>query len=279
MDLLDVHTHIGRLLHDLPANTLDDLLATMDRHGVERACVMAVESPEELDYYVPTTEVLAACARHPDRLIPFCSLDPRHRYPDRFDPYPILAEYVAQGCKGFGELLAGVPIDHPGLQKIYAACGELGLPVLFHSDHLICSDEPGLPRLERMLASYPSTTFIGHAIRFWAEISADATPDQFHIDVYAEGPVQPGGATDRLLRDYPNLYADLSARSGLNALTRDPAFGVDFLERHQDKLLFGSDVLKPGQDLPIVSYLREVPISDGARAKIGHLNAEKVLGL
>lgn len=277
--LIDVHTHIGRLLHDLPANTPEDLLATMDRHGIARACVMAVESPEELDYYVPTVEVLAACAQHPDRLIPFCSLDPRHRYPETFEPFPILEEYVAMGCKGFGEVLAGVPIDHPGLQKIYAACGQLGLPVLFHTDHLICSDAPGLPGLERMLRSYQDTVFIGHAIRFWAEVSSGATPEQFHIDVYAAGPVTPGGATDRLLSDYPNLYGDLSARSGLNALTRDPAFGIDFLERHQDKLLFGTDVLKPGQDLPLVQFLREAPVSDSAREKIGHLNAERLLGL
>ena len=71
MDLLDVHAHVGHLLHGLPANTPDDLLATMDRHGVTRACVMAVESPEELDYYVTTEQVLAACALHPERLLPF----------------------------------------------------------------------------------------------------------------------------------------------------------------------------------------------------------------
>src|SRR5690606_39089224 len=151
--------------------------------------------------------------------------------------------------------------------KVYAACGRLGLPVLFHADHLICSDAPGFPGLERMLATYPDTVFIGHAVRFWADVSGDATPDQFHISVYAEGPVAPGGATDRLLREYPNLYGDLSARSGLNALTRDPAFSLDFLERHQDKLLFGTDVLRPEQDLPIVAFLQDAPLDEDAKAK------------
>ena len=37
------------------------------------------------------------------------------------------------------------------------------------------------------------------------------------------------------------MYGDLSAGSGLNALSRDEAFTRDFLTRHQDKLLFGSD--------------------------------------
>ncbi len=50
-----------------------------------------------------------------------------------------------------------------------------------------------------------------------------------------------GGVTDKLLSDYPNLYGDLSANSGNNALSRDAEFTRDFLKRHQDKLIFGSD--------------------------------------
>ena len=47
--------------------------------------------------------------------------------------------------------------------------------------------------------------------------------------------------TDKLLGDYANLYGDLAANSGNNALSRDPAFTADFLARHQNKLVFGSD--------------------------------------
>lgn len=43
------------------------------------------------------------------------------------------------------------------------------------------------------------------------------------------------------MSDYANLYGDLSAGSGANALTRDPDFAQDFLERHYKKLLWGSD--------------------------------------
>ena len=38
-----------------------------------------------------------------------------------------------------------------------------------------------------------------------------------------------------------DLFGDVSANSGNNALSRDPAFTADFLTRHQDKLIFGSD--------------------------------------
>jgi hypothetical protein len=33
----------------------------------------------------------------------------------------------------------------------------------------------------------------------------------------------------------------MAANSGNNAMSRDPEFTADFLKRHQDKLLFGSD--------------------------------------
>src|SRR6185295_9112571 len=59
--------------------------------------------------------------------------------------------------------------------------------------------------------------------------------------LYPKGPVTAGGFTDRYLADYPNMYGDLSAGSGLNALTRDEDFARGFLDRHQDKLIYGSD--------------------------------------
>jgi predicted TIM-barrel fold metal-dependent hydrolase len=44
-----------------------------------------------------------------------------------------------------------------------------------------------------------------------------------------------------MLSDFPNVYGDLSANSGRNALGRDPEFARAFLTRHAAKLMFGSD--------------------------------------
>ena len=41
------------------------------------------------------------------------------------------------------------------------------------------------------------------------------------------------------------MYGDLSAGSGLHALTRDEGHAKQFLERHQDKLVYGSDCEDP----------------------------------
>jgi predicted TIM-barrel fold metal-dependent hydrolase len=278
-ELIDIHVHCGRLLQDRPTVSADELVGILDRYGIERACLMSVENPEELDYYFTTFQVLEACSMHPDRLIPFCGVDPRHRYPETFDPLPVLEEYKNLGCRGYGENLAGLPIDHPLMQRIYAACGELGLPIVFHMDHHIGADQLGLPGLERMLQLYPGTIFIGHSTHFWAEISSVVDTSPRGLASYPSGPVMPTGATDRLLTTYPNLYGDLSARSGYTALVRDPSFGLDFMERQQDKLLFGTDVLYPDQELPLVAFIRDCAISETARLKICHQNVQRLLGL
>jgi hypothetical protein len=148
---------------------------------------------------------------------------------------------------------------------------------MFHTDFHILFDEPGQPRLEKMLRQYPETIFIGHAIHFWAEISANCQEKDYAYAVYASGPVSPGGSTDRLLSQYPNLFGDLSANSGFNAITRDPEFGLEFLNRQQDKLLFGTDILKPYQPIPLLDHLQKISISPVVREKILGKNAEKIL--
>jgi hypothetical protein len=271
--LIDAHTHLGRLRHEDPGLTPEMLLRRMDASGIDRAVVLAVESPEELDYYVPTAQVVSWCAGAGGRLVPLCGCDPRHRYPGRFDPYPVLAEHVATGCRGLGENLCGLPIDDPLQRRVYDACARLRLPVLLHIDHHINRDGPGLPGLERLLRDYPEVTFIGHAQSFWREISADCPPEG---PAYPKGPVVPGGRVDELLSTYPNLMADLSAGSGHNALSRDVAHALDFLERHRDRLLFGTDVLAQAQDLPIVPFFRDLTLSPEAREAISWRNAARV---
>ena len=85
----------------------------------------------------------------------------------------------------------------------------------------------GFERFDKMLEKYPRVNFIGHAQTWWANIDRNIS-DQTVL--YPKGPVTPGGLTDRYLSDYPNMFGDLSAGSGLNALTRDEDFTRDFLD-------------------------------------------------
>lgn len=88
------------------------------------------------------------------------------------------------------------------------------------------------------------------------------------------------------MRQYANLWADTSATSGYNALTREPAFGLEFLDEFQDKLIFGTDsCLRTDVNLiyPIVSMMRELretkKLSESALDKIAWKNCVRLLGL
>ena len=135
-----------------------------------------------------------------------------------------------------GEQKFGVQCDSPEMQRIYDIARAHRVPVLMHWQ--FNRFNYGFERFYKMLEKYPQVNFIGHAQTWWGHI------DKNHTDqtvMYPKGPVTPGGLTDKYLSDYANMYGDLSAGSGQNALTRDEGFARDFLSRHQDKLLFGSD--------------------------------------
>src|SRR5438094_3841443 len=89
-----------------------------------------------------------------------------------------------------------------------------------------------------MLEKYPRVNLVGHAQTWWGNVDKNLSDQTV---MYPKGKVTPGGLTDRYLSDYANMYGDLSAGSGLNALTRDEDRAREFLVRHQDKLIYGSD--------------------------------------
>jgi predicted TIM-barrel fold metal-dependent hydrolase len=275
---IDMHTHIGQCWNHTRELTVDGLLQWMNEHEVARAVVMPVVSPEASTYPLTPDFVLAQTKAHRDRMIPFCVVDPRTSYSgERHGLKFILNRYAEQGAKGFGEHKPGVPIDHPGSMELYAVCGELNLPVLFHLDDQRNTDEAGLPGLERVLKANPKTTFIGHGPGWWASISGGiSTPD---LGAYPKGPVAPGGAIDRLMEKYPNLYGELSADSGAGAISRDAKFGRDFLVRRQDRIMFGTDYLSPGQKVPQFEVLAQIQVPDEVRAKVFMGNSKRLLRL
>ena len=48
-------------------------------------------------------------------------------------------------------------------------------------------------------------------------------------------------AADRLMQKYTNLYADISAGSGARAIGRDISYSREFILRHSDRVMFGTD--------------------------------------
>ena len=160
--------------------------------------------------------------------------------PDLPDAAYEIEKYLKLGAVVIGELKFGVQCDSPEMHKIYWLAQQYEVPVLMHWQHRMYNY--GFERFYKILEQYPRVNFIGHAQTWWANIDKNNTDQSV---MYPKGAVAPGGITDRYLSDYQNMYGDLSAGSGLNALTRDEAHAKTFLERHQDKLVYGSDCPDP----------------------------------
>ena len=202
----------------------------LDGCGVSNAMVLARDNSADA--------MKAMQAQYPGRFLGwFASTDITK--PDAAD---LLTKAVRAGAIGFGEIKFHVEAAGPELRRMYALASELDVPILVHFQEVPHTPTEGVfstgfKNFEAMLKAYPKTRFIGHADAFWANVSADYANEA----AYPSGKIKPGGVTDKLLSDYPNLFGDLSANSGNNALSRDPEFTPGFLKRHVSKLIFGSD--------------------------------------
>ncbi|MCE9603655.1 MAG: amidohydrolase family protein [Planctomycetia bacterium] len=275
----DIHTHIGQAANHTPPLTAEELLRWMDANDVAQAAVLPLASPESSSYLITPDFVLAQTKPYRDRLIPFCSIDPRTDYSGGSRGLlGMLTRYVEAGAKGFGEHKTGVAIDDPRNMKLYAACAELKLPVLIHIDNARNMDRPGLPGFAKVLETFPTVNFLGHAFGWWVSLAGGVTQADLGAGPRMT-PVAPGGAIDALMDKYPNLYGDLSASSGAAAIRRDMKFGREFLLRRADRLVFGTDYHFPGQAIPQFELYRELDLPPDATQKIFHDNARRLLGL
>jgi uncharacterized protein len=289
---LHVHTRIfetPRMLGEFGSRfaTPEELRQKLGPLGVRAVVALPQVSPECASAIQSVEEILEAAARYPDFVIPFMNIDPRQNSnaPDA-DLSHQMRYYRERGCRGIGEVTANLPFDDPMMENLFRHAEANGLPLLFHiapenHGYYGIRDLPGLPLLEGALGKFPELTFIGHSQPFWAEISGDLRLEDRNS--YPTGPVAPGGAVVRLMREHPNLHADLSAGSGFNAISRDPEFGYGFLTEFAGRLYFGTDVCDPRNDVPLPGYLdravAEGAISCETYEMIGWRNAERLLGL
>ncbi len=212
--VLDIHLH--------PRRDSSQEIDHLEGSGVRKAVLLPGAGSGD--------RAAAVMAKYPDRFLRFTNADVRT--PGSGD---LIRAGLKGGAIGVGELKYPVQVDGPEMRRVYDIAAEFRVPVLIHFEE--GGFNSGFNRLPALLKSYPRTIFIGHAQSWWAHISADVD-DKIG---YPTGRVKSGGLTDKLLADYPNIYGDLSANSGRNALARDPEFAAAFLSRHRTKLMFGSD--------------------------------------
>lgn len=264
---IDAHNHLGSPFGgDWAGRSAAELGTVMDAAGVEGIVDLDGGWGEAL-----RAEIQRWQAALPGRVAVFAGLD-YARWAD--DPAfgeteaARLREGVAAGARGLkvwkllglrardpgGRL---VPVDDPRLDPLWAAAGELGVPVTIHVADPIAffrpldaanerweelrehpdwhfwptrppgdPSAPGFPPfdelidgLEAVVARHPSTTFIGA-----------------HVGCAAEDLARVSTILDRC----PNFHVDIAAR--IAELGRQPYTARAFVERWADRVLFGTDM-------------------------------------
>ncbi|MBN1642093.1 MAG: amidohydrolase family protein [Anaerolineae bacterium] len=283
--IIDAHNHPDWHKHDVRR-----FLENMDRYGIDRTWLFTWECPRD-EYApafnqhalvsergpIPFEHCLRYVEQYPERFVLGYAPDPRR--PDAIDQ--LQAAIDVYGVRVYGELKLRMCYDNPDAIRMFRFCGERGLPVTVHIDYEFETGHTyprpnwwyggGIEAFERAIRACPETTFIGHAPGFWAHISGD---DQYDKLPYPEGKVMPGGKVVEMLRQYPNLCADLSAGSAYTALHRDLDFALGFCLEFQDRLLFARDYF----DGRMQELLDALALTEETRARIYAGNALRLLG-
>jgi len=259
--IIDAHNHI--YYHGLNA---EGVLDEMDRFGFDVLWLLTWYLPP--GEHVPNSHgVFNPVNARPDGTHGGTTLSElsqaREKYPDRFVagycPCPseghaaelFEAAYHSHNVRVCGEWSYRMLLNDPRAILLFRKAGELGAPVVLHIDtpflngvyqEVWYGGEIGA--FEQALQACPETIFVGHAPGFWRHVSGDEATDP---EMYPPGPIAPGGRLFDMFANFPNLWADLSAGSGLNALKRMDDGGLGFIVEYQDRLLFGRDA--PGNDL------------------------------
>ena len=262
--LIDAHNHPN--WHGFNA---EKILKNMDEQNIDQLWLFSWEAPEDEyspSYHkvlpptgvcIPLEDVIQVGRTAPDRFV--LGYMPHPKRPDAIDRLKSSRRNSwDSGCQRTKGAESYLTIRMPSdciASAVKWACRSRSISITPSiTDAGITHDQNwwyggSIEAFERAIIACPETNFIGHAPGFWAHISGDG---KFDKEAYPTGPVEPGGKVPEMLRQYDNLYADLSAGSGLTAISRDEAYGRQFLIEFQDCLLFGRDYF----DTRLMDYLQ-----------------------
>jgi predicted TIM-barrel fold metal-dependent hydrolase len=177
-------------------------------------------------------------------------------HPFASEPRARLERQKAAGARGIKvhPAVQMIAPDHPRAMKIYAICGELGLPVLFHCGPVGIEPKRGrelsqVKHYWRAVADNPETLFVlGHSGALQMDLALD------------------------LCQRYENVYLESSSQSLTNVRRI-----ID--EAPEGRVMFGSDWPFYHQAAPLAKVLLATEGKPKARAEVLWDNAARVFGL
>jgi predicted TIM-barrel fold metal-dependent hydrolase len=211
---------------------------------------------------IPNEEIAEDCARHPDVLIPFASIDPHRGRAGARAARRLVEQHGVRGFKFHPSLQGFAPDDRMAF-PLYETIEELGVPALFHTGQTgIGAGVPGGG---------------GIRLRYSNPMLVDEVAASFpHLRIVLAHPSFPWQDEALAVATHkPSVYIDLSGWS--------PRYFPPQLVRYantllRDRVLFGSDypVLTPDRWLADFATLE---IKPEVRSRILKDNAVRLLGL
>jgi predicted TIM-barrel fold metal-dependent hydrolase len=280
---VDAHNHLGRWLglwDDWlgldPADIVRGLerpwavedvgaaLATLDEAGVEAIVNLDGLWGEELERNLDRYD-----RAHPGRFLTFCHVDLRAIGRPGFDPEVLVAslrrsrDAGARGLKIWKDLGLGIRDttgayvlpDDPRLAPVFAAAGELDLPVLIHTADPVAFFEPADAANERIEelsekpewgyhgGDFPPFTVLMRSLEALVAAHPGTTFIVAHVGCYPENLAW----VDRMMSAYPNMVIDVSQR--MAELGRQPRAAARLICKHRERVLFGTDSFPPAAEL------------------------------
>lgn len=249
MRILDFHTHLDDRWLNQPMPSEEQFLDGLDRFGIEVACIFTLQG-----FYADCpkhNDALAVRAqRHPDRLIPFATVDPKLGDAAVVELERCLANPLFRGVKLHSWLQAFAPsMVRPTMIALLECAARHHAPVLFHD---------GTP-------PYATTFQIAAAARWVPQ--ATVVLGHAGLSDY----IVPAG---QLVRDIPNLYAcACGPRAGYLPYLVQTAGA--------EKIIFGSDFGFTDWTIlaEFLDNVREANIDREAMERILYKNAARLLRL
>ena len=235
----------------------EDIIADMDRAGVDKAVIVAMDLRSRYGVQLVTNEdVGRLAAEYPDRFIPFASVDPTL---GRLAVDELVYAVTELGCKGL-KLVPPLQIfdfSNPRFKPLWQTARDLDIVVWTHTAHqrsIPGSDARwGHPMLiEPVALEFPDLKIVlGHCGFPWV------------------------WETWSLVVRHPRVYLDVSAYPSLyNHMPWD----AYIKSRAEDKLLFATDYPLYTFE-SVLDALKALDIPDEFRTKILGENAARLLGL
>lgn len=246
---IDYHNH-------LDSTDPSEVLAIMDRCGVEHVVNITMQVGQQALDTMDRFQHAAPGRFSSIGWMDWSGVDDRDFAEVTIDRLKRMVDHGASGIKFWKDLGLTLKnpdgsllrIDEDRFAPIFAACGELGLPVMFHTADPTAFFEPIDEHNERYeeLAAHPDWGFHGLPVSKRELLEQRNRVIARHPEVTfvgahcAESPEDLRFLAQQLDR-LPNLQIDISARTP--ELGRQPYSARAFFLKYADRILFGTDLL------------------------------------